>query len=123
MQLGPVLRSAIAKDYGLQLSYLERIMDLDMYKRDETKFANHGSYDPMLVCRSVFVIIYSFSLAPDILFEYVQICWTDCFMAASRLACDSVTFYSYLHQMCLYNADSVIFVSFLFIDVKTKVGL
>ena len=50
MQLGPVLRSTIAKDYGLQLSYLERIMDLDLYKRDRAKFANHGSYDPMLVC-------------------------------------------------------------------------
>jgi len=50
MQLGSVLRSTIAKDYGLQLSYLERIMDMDLYKRDETKFANHGSYDPMLVC-------------------------------------------------------------------------
>jgi len=49
MQLGPVLRSTIAKDYGLQLSYLERVMDLDMYKRHEMKFANHGAYDPMLV--------------------------------------------------------------------------
>jgi len=28
-------------------------MDLDMYKRDGTKFANHGSYDPMLVCHPV----------------------------------------------------------------------
>jgi len=50
MQLGSVLRSTLAKDHGLQLSYLERIMDLDLYRRDETKFANHGSYDPMLVC-------------------------------------------------------------------------
>jgi len=49
MQLGPVFRSTIAKDFGLQLSYLERIMDCGLYKRDETKFANHGSYDPMLV--------------------------------------------------------------------------
>ena len=50
LQLGSVLRSTIAKDYGLQLSYLERIMDCDLYQRDETKFVNHGSYDPMLVC-------------------------------------------------------------------------
>jgi len=49
MQLGPVLRSATAKDYGLQLSYLERIMDTKLYRRDETKYVNHGSYDPMLV--------------------------------------------------------------------------
>jgi len=50
MQLGSVLRSTIAKDHGLQLSYLERVMDMDLYKRDEAKFVNHGSYDPMLVC-------------------------------------------------------------------------
>ena len=58
MQLGPVLRSSIAKDYGLQLSYLERVMDMDLYKRDESKFVNHGSYDPMLVC--ITLMVYSF---------------------------------------------------------------
>jgi len=57
MQLGSVLRSTIAKDYGLQSSYLERLMDLEMYKRDEKKFVNHGSYDPMLVCHTLFVTI------------------------------------------------------------------
>ena len=50
MQLGPVLRSSLAKDYGLEVSYLERIMSLPPYLRDATKFANHGSYDPLLVC-------------------------------------------------------------------------
>ena len=58
MQLGPVLRSTIAKDYGLQLSYLERVMELELYKRDRTKFANHGSYDPMLVCMAHVLQLY-----------------------------------------------------------------
>jgi len=66
MQLGPVLRSTIAKDYGLQLSYLERIMDLNMYKRDEAKYANHGCYDPMLVCLHLLSPVCSFYI-------YVQI--------------------------------------------------
>lgn len=49
MQLGPVLRSLLARDLGLQLSLLERIMASELYGRDEAKFANHGAYDPMLV--------------------------------------------------------------------------
>ena len=49
MQLGPVLRSSLSKEYGLQVSYLERIMALEIYQRNEMMFANHGAYDPMLV--------------------------------------------------------------------------
>ena len=48
-QLGPVLRSPFSKNYGLELSFLERLMSRTVYARDETKFTNYGYYDPMLV--------------------------------------------------------------------------
>ena len=48
MQLGPVLRSKQAKTFGLDLSLLERLIYSDLYARDEKKFADHGSYDPLL---------------------------------------------------------------------------
>ena len=50
MQLGPMLRSKQAKLFGLDLSLLERLIYSDLYARDEKKFADHGSYDPLLVC-------------------------------------------------------------------------
>ncbi|XP_074646700.1 RNA helicase Mov10l1-like [Tubulanus polymorphus] len=53
MQLGPVLRSNAAKEYGLQQSLLERLINTDLYQRDESKFADHGSYDPLLVTKLV----------------------------------------------------------------------
>ena len=31
-QLGPVIRSAIARELGLGKSYLERLMEIEMYK-------------------------------------------------------------------------------------------
>lgn len=37
-QLGPIIRSNIARELGLQTSYMERLMDIDMY--DEKK--GHG---------------------------------------------------------------------------------
>ena len=49
-QLGPVLRSNLSKTYGLQVSYLERLINRPPYARDEKKFVDHGSYDPLLVC-------------------------------------------------------------------------
>ncbi|XP_014676504.1 PREDICTED: putative helicase Mov10l1 isoform X2 [Priapulus caudatus] len=51
MQLGPVLRSPFAKTYGLETSLLERLCQRPLYCRDESRFANHGSYDPLLVTK------------------------------------------------------------------------
>ena len=48
-QLGPVLRSTPALAHGLGMSLLERLMARDLFQRDEKKFADHGSYDPLLV--------------------------------------------------------------------------
>ena len=52
-QLGPVLQSAEAKMYGLEISLLERLSLLPLYQRDETRFKDHGNYDPMLVTKLV----------------------------------------------------------------------
>ena len=54
MQLGPVLRSKQAKTFGLDLSLLERLIYSDLYARDEKKFSDHGSYDPLLA--SLFIL-------------------------------------------------------------------
>ncbi|XP_072026014.1 RNA helicase Mov10l1-like [Amphiura filiformis] len=53
MQLGPVLASDIAKDYGLDLSLLERLTKRPLYRRDAKKFRDHGNYDPLLVTKLV----------------------------------------------------------------------
>ena len=49
LQLGPVLRSKFAKQFGLELSFLERLINTLLYERNEDMFADHGSYDPLLV--------------------------------------------------------------------------
>ncbi len=49
MQLGPVLRSKHSHMFGLNMSYLERMINLDIYARDDMRFADHGCYDPLLV--------------------------------------------------------------------------
>ena len=49
LQLGPVLRSKFAKQFGLELSLLERLINTVLYERNEDMFADHGSYDPLLV--------------------------------------------------------------------------
>ena len=48
MQLGPVIRSKFAKRYDLDLSLLERLIDLPIYARDESRFADDGADDPLL---------------------------------------------------------------------------
>ncbi|ESN92959.1 hypothetical protein HELRODRAFT_132162, partial [Helobdella robusta] len=50
-QLGPVLRSQFAKDYGLNVSYMERLSALPLYERNENKFSNRGGYDPLLITK------------------------------------------------------------------------
>ena len=53
LQLGPVLQSAFAKQYGLELSFLERLSCNFLYMRDEVRFTDHGCYDPVLVTKLV----------------------------------------------------------------------
>ena len=48
-QLGPVLMSPFAKMYGLELSFLERLMDRLPYQHNEQLFAEHGGFDSALV--------------------------------------------------------------------------
>ncbi|XP_048252901.1 RNA helicase Mov10l1-like isoform X2 [Haliotis rufescens] len=48
-QLGPVLMSKYSKMYGLELSFLERLMDRSLYMRNERLFADHGGFDSILV--------------------------------------------------------------------------
>ncbi|CAG0899830.1 unnamed protein product [Darwinula stevensoni] len=53
LQLGPVLTSSYAKTYGLGLSLLERLCARVPYSRNEIRFQDHGSYDPLLVTKLV----------------------------------------------------------------------
>ena len=55
MQLGPVLQSKMGGHYGLGQSFLERLILLPLYVRDELRFADHGSYDPLLVIDFVYI--------------------------------------------------------------------
>ncbi|XP_054717092.1 RNA helicase Mov10l1-like [Uloborus diversus] len=48
-QLGPVLRSKYAITYGLQVSYLERLMNTALYARNEQAYGKYGGYNPILV--------------------------------------------------------------------------
>lgn len=52
-QLGPVLRSGIAQDYGLNISFLERLCNSVLYQRNEDEFKDLGSYNPLLVTKLV----------------------------------------------------------------------
>ena len=49
LQLGPVTFSSLASDNGLSVSMLERLMGMDLYKRDPIKFAATGNYDSRMV--------------------------------------------------------------------------
>uniref|UniRef100_K1R4Y5 RNA helicase n=1 Tax=Magallana gigas TaxID=29159 RepID=K1R4Y5_MAGGI len=53
MQLGPVIRSKLAKGHNFDLSLLERLVDMPIYARDEDKFVDHGAYNPLLVTKLV----------------------------------------------------------------------
>ncbi|PVD24975.1 hypothetical protein C0Q70_15471 [Pomacea canaliculata] len=48
-QLGPVLLSPFAKVYGLELSFLERLMEHLPYQHNAELYADHGGYNPLLV--------------------------------------------------------------------------
>lgn len=51
LQLGPVIKSRLAMAYGLNVSFLERLMGRLLYTRDEKSFGAFGSYNPMLVTK------------------------------------------------------------------------
>lgn len=55
-QLGPVLSSRLAGSSGLGMSLLERLMETKLYRRQEDKFKDHGSYDPLLVSHGLLVV-------------------------------------------------------------------
>ena len=52
-QLGPVLRSDISQDYGLNISLLERLCNLPLYQRDEEVYKESGCYNPLVVTKLV----------------------------------------------------------------------
>ncbi|KAF8771015.1 RNA helicase Mov10l1 like protein [Argiope bruennichi] len=62
-QLGPVLRSSHALTYGLQVSYLERLMNTALYARNEREYKEYGGYNPLLVT----MLEESYRSHPDIL--------------------------------------------------------
>uniref|UniRef100_A0A8C3U6B5 RNA helicase n=1 Tax=Catharus ustulatus TaxID=91951 RepID=A0A8C3U6B5_CATUS len=47
-QLGPVIKSKLAKTFGLSVSLLERLSSRDLYLRDEDAFGACGAYNPLL---------------------------------------------------------------------------
>ncbi|XP_056429697.1 RNA helicase Mov10l1 isoform X2 [Hyla sarda] len=51
MQLGPVIKSRIALAYGLSISFLERLMALPVYLRDEETYGACGNYNPLLITK------------------------------------------------------------------------
>jgi hypothetical protein len=53
MTLTQVLQSPFAKEYGLEMSFLERLSQNLFYQRDPVKFVDHGCYDPVLVTKLV----------------------------------------------------------------------
>ncbi|XP_032914988.1 RNA helicase Mov10l1 isoform X2 [Catharus ustulatus] len=48
-QLGPVIKSKLAKTFGLSVSLLERLSSRDLYLRDEDAFGACGAYNPLLM--------------------------------------------------------------------------
>lgn len=48
-----MLRSSLAKEHGLDVSYLERLCSLPLYSRDLEKFREYGGYDPLLITKLV----------------------------------------------------------------------
>jgi len=53
-QLGPVLRSTVAKSFGLNRSYLERLMDtIKIYQRRDSSVTEKGPYDARVISKLV----------------------------------------------------------------------
>lgn len=69
MQLGPVIGSSLAMHYGLQESYLERLLTRFPYVKDREGFKSTGGYDPRLVTK----LLYNYRCLPDSLEVYNQL--------------------------------------------------
>jgi superfamily I DNA and/or RNA helicase len=52
-QLGPIVRSSLAKAFGFEVSLLERLMGRDVYARDEHSMATSGGYNSAFVTKLV----------------------------------------------------------------------
>ncbi|XP_010154711.1 PREDICTED: putative helicase Mov10l1, partial [Eurypyga helias] len=52
-QLGPVIKSKIALNFGLNVSLLERLTSREIYLRDEDAFSACGAYNPLLITKLV----------------------------------------------------------------------
>lgn len=52
-QLGPVLRSDIGQEYGLSMSFLERLTLSKLYQRNEELYGDCGCYDPLVVTKLI----------------------------------------------------------------------
>ncbi|XP_012814717.2 RNA helicase Mov10l1 isoform X1 [Xenopus tropicalis] len=48
MQLGPIIKSRVSLAYGLNVSFLERLMARPLYLRDEESYGACGNYNPLL---------------------------------------------------------------------------
>ncbi|UYV64032.1 MOV10L1 [Cordylochernes scorpioides] len=61
-QLGPIVRSFVARNSGLQLSLMERIMTRHCYQPDPDHYAETGNYNPYLVTK----LIDNYRSVPDL---------------------------------------------------------
>lgn len=52
--MGPVILSSVARDCGLQESYLERLVNRFPYARDAESFPNNNGYDPRLITKLLY---------------------------------------------------------------------
>ena len=53
-QLGPVVHHSLAKEHGLGMSYLERLMERGLYQKDDDRFSSmRGSYDARVITKLV----------------------------------------------------------------------
>ena len=52
-QLGPYLNSQCANSYGLGISFLERLCNLDLYYPDPQKFPDTYGFDPILITKLI----------------------------------------------------------------------
>ena len=68
-QLGPVLASHLSSECGLGMSFLERLMERQAYQRDESKFRDHGNYDPLLVTK----LVHNYRSHPHLLQLYSEV--------------------------------------------------
>ncbi|XP_009080185.1 PREDICTED: putative helicase Mov10l1 [Acanthisitta chloris] len=52
-QLGPVIKSKLAVNFGLNVSLLERLISRELYLRDEDAFGACGAYNPLLITKLI----------------------------------------------------------------------